>query len=159
MIARSFTHSTPHSVTAIFAMIMLLIPGMLISNTAQARDDKHMMPIAEAMDIPEAKEQLNPDIQFIFGSKGPAPKRTIGTYTSNRKTNAFHKSDEEACRWVFLSSLLALQDRAIQQGGDAVVNIESYYKQKPVSSSTEYECHAGGIMAGVALRGTVVKLK
>lgn len=28
-----------------------------------------------------------------------------------------------------------------------------------MSSETDYQCHAGGLMAGVALKGTVVRLR
>jgi uncharacterized protein YbjQ (UPF0145 family) len=77
---------------------------------------------------------------------------------ANRKTNAFNKSDEEACKWVFLSAMIALQERAIREGANAVVGINSYYKKNEVSSNTQYECHAGNIVAGVALKGTVARL-
>jgi hypothetical protein len=59
---------------------------------------------------------------------------------------------------VFLTVVLALRDRAVSEGGDAVVNIKSYYKKNEVVSDSEYECHAGAFVAGVALKGTVVKL-
>jgi len=29
---------------------------------------------------------------------------------TNRKTNAFAKSDEDACNWVFLSAMIALKE-------------------------------------------------
>jgi hypothetical protein len=51
-----------------------------------------------------------------------------------------------------------LAGRARTEGGNAVINIVSYYKKNVFSSATEYECHAGAIIAGVALKGTVVKL-
>jgi uncharacterized protein YbjQ (UPF0145 family) len=56
-----------------------------------------------------------------------------------------------------LSALKALQERAVREGMDAVVNIESNYKNRQFSSETEFECGAGAIMAGVALKGTLVK--
>ena len=58
-----------------------------------------------------------------------------------------------------LSALISLQDRIKAEGGNAVVNIESFYDRQPMASNTEYECHAGAIMAGVALRGDVVTLR
>jgi uncharacterized protein YbjQ (UPF0145 family) len=58
-----------------------------------------------------------------------------------------------------LSALIELRANALEQGGNAVVNIVSYYKKVPFSSPTEYECHAGAFVAGVALKGTIVKLK
>ena len=43
-------------------------------------------------------------------------------------------------------------------GGNAIINLTSYYKKKEVVDNERYECHAGNIIAGVALRGEVVKL-
>jgi uncharacterized protein YbjQ (UPF0145 family) len=54
--------------------------------------------------------------------------------------------------------MIALQKRAKQLSANAVVNIISYYKKVPMSSTTEFECHAGAIIAGVALKGDFVKI-
>jgi len=59
---------------------------------------------------------------------------------------------------VFLSAMIQLEKRAKQLGANAVVNIVSYYQKNIMSSPTEFECHAGAIMAGVALRGEFVKI-
>ena len=45
----------------------------------------------------------------------------------------------------------------VKEGGNAVVNIVSNYKNKETSSETEYMCGNGALMAGVALKGTVIK--
>ncbi len=125
--------------------------------TAQARDDALMMPVADVLS--EFKDRLDPSVSFYFGGQSyPEPAKKMGEYVTNKKTNAFNKSDEEACKWVMLSALLQMQERAIAEGGNAIVDIRSYYKKKEVSSETEYECHAGNIMAGVALIGRVVKI-
>mgnify|MGYP003560680286 FL=1 len=55
--------------------------------------------------------------------------------------------------------MLSLQARAVQEGGNAVIKITSYYKRNVFSSTSEFECGAGALMVGVALRGEVVKLK
>ena len=55
--------------------------------------------------------------------------------------------------------MLALQKRAHSVGADAVVNIVSNYKNIENSSATEFECHEGNIMSGVALKREFVKLK
>jgi hypothetical protein len=139
-------------------VITLVILCVTISN-ALARDTKYMFPVDVALNTPTAKEKLGTRVAFYFGSqKPPTVTQTLGEYTANRKTNAANKSDQEACEWAFLTALLALRDRAIEQGGDAVINIKSNYKKNEVTSDSEYECHAGAIIAGVALRGTVVKL-
>ena len=141
-----------------FLVVALL--SLLVTTSVQARDTKHMMPIKDAMSSADFTEKLNAGVKFYFGDQphGPVVKR-FGEFVSNKKTNAFGKSDDRACQWVLLSALLSLQDRALAEGGNAVINIKSYYKKNEVSSNTEYECHAGGIMAGVTLKGTVVKLQ
>ncbi len=131
----------------------------VLLNAAHARDDKLMLPIKEAKALGMEKEKLDPNIPLYFGTTAhPAVQKKFGTFVSNKKTNAVGKSDEYACQWVFLSAAIALQERAKAEGGNAVINIKSYYKKNEFSSNTEFECHAGNIMAGVALRGTVVKI-
>lgn len=133
--------------------------AVLAVNVAHARDTDLKLPIKDALETPAAKDALGTEVKFYFGSQAhPPAKNTLGTYTSNKKTNFANKSDKEGCEWVFLSAMISLKQRALAEGGNAVVNIQSYYKKKEFSSPTEYECHAGAFVGGVALRGTVVKL-
>jgi len=138
----------------------LLISGLMaVGSTAEARDTEYKLKIAEVLQNPEFKSKLGNDVAFYFGAgQGPKHAESRGEFVANRKTNSVGRSDEEVCRWAMLSALLSLRDRALKQGGNAVINIVSYYKKTTFSSPTEYECHAGGIVAGVALKGTVVKL-
>ena len=132
---------------------------LLAASAAQARDERLKMPIKAAMDSAEAQEKLGSDIKFFFGPQAaPKPTQTLGSFTSNKKTNFANKSDEEGCKIAFLSAMIALKDRALREGGNAVINIHSIYKNAKFESETEYECGAGKILGGVALRGTVVKL-
>jgi uncharacterized protein YbjQ (UPF0145 family) len=126
---------------------------------AHARDDKLMLPIAPALEAKDAKEKLDGSVKFYFGDQ-PTPKivTKLSTDVTNQKTNAVGKSDEKACHWVFLSAMIQLEKRAKQLGANAVVNIVSYYQKNVMSSPTEFECHAGTIVAGVALRGEFVKI-
>ncbi|MGR2739518.1 excinuclease ATPase subunit [Billgrantia sp. Q4P2] len=137
----------------------MLLGALLLATTSHARDTTLMLSIEEAMNSPAAREQLDPNIRFYFAD---APHGEVitqhGNFVTNKKTNAFNKSDEAACQWVMLSALISLQDRVKAEGGNAVINIESYYKRQSMASRSEYECHAGAIMAGVALRGDVVTL-
>jgi len=127
---------------------------------AEARDDKHMFQIKDALGKSQQyKEKLESDIALYFGKqKTPAVEKRIGEYTSNKKTNSFNKSDQEACDIAFISAAVSLQDRAKREGGNAVINIHSVYKNDKFESTNEYLCGAGSTMAGVALRGTVVTL-
>ena len=69
-----------------------------------ARDDVQHFSIEEALNSPKAKEVLNPNIKLSFGSgtKGGIIKSGL---MANKKTNAFNKSDKEACEWAFLSAV------------------------------------------------------
>lgn len=138
----------------------LVATFVLPATGAVARDTEHMYSYEEMLGREDAKMKLDQGIRFYFGDEAhPAIERKLGTYVSNKKTNALNKSDDRACEWAFLSAMLSLQQRAIREGGDAVVNIQSYYKKNVINSATEFECGAGAFVAGVALRGTVVKLK
>jgi hypothetical protein len=126
---------------------------------ALSRDDRLKMPIHDAMETTDAKEKLSKDVKLFFGDqKYPTPVKTMGTFTSNKKTNFANKSDKQGCERAFLSAALALQARASKEGGNAVVHIVSVYKNEELRSDTEYECGAGSLMGGVALQGQVVKL-
>ena len=137
-------------------MILML---MMVSSGGHARDTLVRVNIEDAMTTPDAERALNAGIKFFFGEQEhPGVDRQLGTYTSNKKTNAFGKSDQKACKWAFLSAMISLQERAVAEGGNAVVNIHSFYKKHDFSSATEFECGAGAMVAGVTLVGEVVKL-
>ena len=139
--------------------LAVLILCLAIVFPAHARDTKHLLPIAVAMETKDAQDKLDGSVKFYFGDQAPPQVVTVlGSDVSNRKTNAFGKSDENACHWAFLSAMVALQTRAQQMGANAVINIVSYYNKKVMSSATEFECHAGAIIAGVALKGNFVKI-
>ena len=143
-----------------FPIAVVAVAAVLFASGTAARDDVVRFPVDEAITAPAATEKLNKDIKFFFGdAPHPEVERSFGVYTSNKKTNGFNKSAKVACDWAFLSALLSLQDRAMREGGDAVINITSFYKANAVRSTTEYECGTGDLMVGVAFRGEVVKLK
>lgn len=137
---------------------VLLVAALLTTVAANARDDIGKYPIQSLLASSKAKEALL-DIPLYFADQShPKESSRYGEVSTNKKTNAFNKSDQEACEWVMLSALKALQERAVKEGMNAVVNIQSYYKKREFVSSTEYECGAGALMAGVALKGTLIKL-
>lgn len=132
--------------------------ALIATGAAQARDTEHKLPIKDVIEGPEAAKFSN--VKFYFGKQpAPAVEKSLGEFTTSQKTNAFNKTDEEACRWVMASALKRLAESAAQKGADAVINVRSNYNNIQFSSETEYECHAGGIMAGVALKAEFVKLK
>lgn len=140
--------------------VILLIACLTVTAGAFARDDKNFYSVEDAMDTASFKEKINMGYAFKFGDAGHAEiAANHGEFLSNKKTNAFNKTDKEACDWAFLSAMLSFQDRITQEGGNAVVNIRSYYRKNEMSSATEFECGNGAIMAGVTFKGDVVTLK
>lgn len=138
---------------------LLLALALAAPLTAQARDTIVNIPLADVLAMPEAQSKLDGSVKFyLAGQKGPKVARRMGTDTTSKKTNAFNKSDEEACRWVALSALIDMQKAARKAGADAVVDIVSNYQHNETRSDTTVECHAGGVVAGVALKGTQAKL-
>ncbi len=97
-------------------------------------------------------------MRFYLAGQPVSVQQRLGEDVTNKKTNAANKSDAEACRWVALSALRAA-GRCQSRGANAVVDIVSYYKKNEFKSSTNYECYAGAILAGVALKGTYAKVK
>lgn len=125
----------------------------------QARDTVHAYPVADALKLGEGAEIVGDDVKLYFaGQPHPAASKSFGEFATNKKTNAFGKSDEVACRHVFLSAVLELQERARKEGGNAVINIRSNYRNNETSSATDYTCGAGAVIAGVALKGDVVRI-
>lgn len=139
--------------------LITFILSLTFAVTAFARDDVGDYNIKEALAHPEAEEILGTDVRFYFGSQThKKPAKTFGEFKTNKKTNAFNKSDKEACEWVFLSAMKSLKDRALREGGNAIINIKSNYKGNLTTSNETFQCGAGAFVAGVALVGTVVKI-
>lgn len=137
-----------------------LITSLIGIHSAWARDSVQDFSVEEAMSTPQAASKLSEGIKFYFGdTKHAKIERNFGEFGTNKKTNAFNKSDLRACQIAFVSAMIALQNRAQREGGNAVVNIKSNYRGNTTSSDTTFKCGAGNVVAGVALLGTVVKLK
>jgi hypothetical protein len=133
---------------------------LAVAPAADARDTRHQFDIATAIAAGKADGTLDGTVQFHFkGAPAPAVKDRLGPARTNKKTNAFGKNDATACQWVFLGAMKALQAAAKERGANAVIDIESNYKNQVFSSATQYECGAGGLMAGVALKGVYAKVK
>ncbi len=126
---------------------------------APAKDDHINVSIEDAMTNADGHEKLDGSVKFFFGKqKYPKPIKSYGSFTSNKKTNALGKSETAGCQRAFLSAMIALQERAQKEGGNAVVGIKSVYRKDELESETEFECGSGAFVKGVAMRGEVVKL-
>ena len=78
---------------------------------------------------------------------------------TSRSTSGAFRSDETSCKVAFLSAAKALQQRAQEAGGDAVVDIVSTTRKSQTEDATNFRCVAGTWVVHVGLKGRVVKLK
>ncbi len=139
-----------------FLFILFAALGFL-SSTASARDTEVRFSIDSAMQTSTARSFTG--VQFFFGDEThPEVMDRLGTYESRRTTNAFAKSDLESCQWAFLSGIKSLYQRALSEGGNAVINIQSITTGQRISSQTEFVCRAGNVVSKVYLEGDVVRL-
>lgn len=128
--------------------------GLAWAAPADARDTVLRLDLQPVLEPAYSGGRLDGSVRFFLeGQTAPTVVKDFGEAITSRKTNAFGKSDATACKWAMLSALLALQAEAKARGANAVVGITSFYDRKTWSSDTKYECHAGGLMAGVALKG------
>lgn len=140
--------------------VFFAIGLLAATTTAHARDTRLEQSLQALLSSPQAREVgLDGSVRFYLAGQPVTVQERLGEDVTNKKTNAANKSDEDACRWVALSALLALQNGARSRGANAVVDIVSYYKRNEFRSASNYECYAGTLMAGVALKGTYAKVR
>jgi hypothetical protein len=137
----------------------ILGAALAASLPAHARNVKYTLPITAGMESSDAKGKLDGSVKFFFGSqKSPQVVQKLTTIEATQKANIVDRIDIPACNAAFASALQDLQNNAKAAGANAVVNIVSYYKNgSPLSSATEFECHAGSYTAGLSLKGDIVK--
>lgn len=139
-------------------LVGLSLLGVL--GMAQARDEAIMVPFQEAVDMGLSSGKLDGSVKFyLSGAKTPKVIQKLGEDMSNKKTNGVGKSDEVACQWALLSTLIAFQNSAKQRGANAVVDMHSFYKRNTIKDATQFQCGAGNIMAGVTMKGTYAKVR
>lgn len=136
------------------ALVLCTLPGI-----SQARDTTHFLPFDEAVAEATAAGRLDGSVKFYL-AKRPVGAKIIRTNVStSKKTNAFNKTDEEACSWALQSALISMEKAAKAAGANAVVDIVSNYKHVEYKDSSKYECHAGAVIAGVAVKGSLATVR
>ncbi|AYC34598.1 excinuclease [Pseudomonas cavernae] len=137
------------------ALLLAALPGL-----SQARDTTLHLDFDAIVAQATQAGRLDGSVKFyLAGEQVPGKVAPLNDAVTNKKTNAFNKSDEEACAWVLQSALVTLQDAAKKTGANAVVDIVSYYKRNEFRDPQKYECHAGAFVAGVALKGKLANVQ
>jgi len=137
----------------------LTLLALAWATPALAADRTVHLPLQEAVAAAQAAGKIDGSVKFYLAGTGPQGQVLQRGIVSNKKTNAFAKSDAVACQRAAQSAIIAFHNTAKKAGANAVANLTSYYRKVEYKSQTDYECHAGGVMAGVALRGDLVLVK
>ncbi|MFJ4346028.1 excinuclease [Pseudomonas sp. NPDC089401] len=143
------------TLTAATALLLAALPGI-----SQARDTALYLPFDKVVQQMLAEKKLDGSVKFYLAGVQPRGKVKVlsPAAVTNKKTNAFNKSDEAACEWALQSALLTMQDAAKKVSANAVTNIVSYYKRNERKDAATYECHAGAVIAGVAIKGDLARV-
>lgn len=136
------------------ALVLCSLPGI-----SQARDTTHYLPFDEVVAEATAAGRLDGSVKFYLAKRPAGAQIVRSGVTTSKKTNAFNKTDEAACSWALQSALIGLEKSAKAAGANAVVDIISNYKHVEYKDSSKYECHAGAVMAGVALKASFAKVR
>ena len=103
-------------------MIATATALLALTSTASARDTRVEQSLQELVSSQAAKDAgIDGSVRFYLAGQPVSVQQRLGEDVTNKKTNAANKSDAEACRWVALSALRALQDGARSRGANAVV--------------------------------------
>lgn len=138
------------------ALLLATLPGVSL-----AADKVVHLAFNNAVIAATQSGKLDGSVKFYLADTQPAGQVSVinDNVTTNRKTNAFGKSDQVTCDWALQSALISLQDDAKKAGANAVVDIVSNYDDKAYSDSQNYECHVGFLMSGVALKAKLAKVQ
>ena len=137
----------------------VMIAGAMfaVASLEQAKDDAHYLDFNQAVQSAVDAGAIDGSVKFYLAGTKSGGKVISKDLISNKKTNGFGKSAEAACDWALRSALIQFQQTAKAQGANAVTNIVSFYKRNEYKDSTKYECHKGGVIAGITLKGDLVK--
>lgn len=140
------------------SFILGILALLIISSTAFARNSEVLVDAMEAV-INQGKGDLLDIPYYLKGQTHPEVEKTISHMRSTRKGRSAFQSDDDACSRTFVTALKSLQERAQQEGGNAIINIISVTKDTPYEDARQFRCIAGGIVVHVAIEGDIVVLK
>lgn len=138
--------------------LALAFATLAVVTMAHARNDLLVLPLEDVVRMGLEQGKLDGSVQFyLSGARTPKVHARLGEGVSNKKTSGVGKGDADGCRWAALSALISFQESAKQKGATAVVDLHSFYKRNAVKNPATYQCHAGAVVIGVALKGTYAR--
>ncbi len=143
------------STAAVGALVVLAAMPMA---PAYAADDIIQLDLQQALNAPDTLAKIDGSVKFFFGQTSHPPViSSLGMVVTNQKGGLW-KSPEAACPTTFLDALHDLQAKAKAVGGNAVINVESYFRKRKVEIGVSVPCYPSGFRVGIALRGEIVKV-
>lgn len=138
---------------------LLIAAGLLLPSAAGARETERFFDVEHAVESERGGEHLIDVPYYMKGQSHPEVAETLLFVTMERSTRGVFRADQTACDVAFLSALRSLQDRAVQEGADAIVDIVSTTRGIQTDSDSQYRCVAGTTIVHVGLKGSFVKLE
>ncbi|GAA5017239.1 phosphoribosylglycinamide formyltransferase [Acinetobacter puyangensis] len=137
----------------------ILLAAALTSVTvvANAKDEAHYFDFNQAVESAIAAGALDGSVKFYLAGTKSGGTVLQKDLISNKKTNGFAKTAENACDWALRSALIQFEKTAKAQGANAVTNIVSFYKRNEYKNTNKYECYKGTAVAAVTIKGDIVK--
>jgi hypothetical protein len=144
----------------------LLLMLAVMPLASQARNTKLLLPISEVTNSSSFRQSAGNDIHFRFraaptsgvaADAKPAEDalaKAVATPVRGKRYDE-EESDRRTCREAFRLALVDFANQARRKGGNAVVNIVSFYGGVEMASLSEYECHAGYTRSVVELKGNI----
>ena len=123
-------------------------------NVLFSADGARYFSLDEAFATDEFKENLDPNIEFGFGT-GSEAKIIKSEFRTKRKLRFFAGQEKKACQMTLLEALLRFEKRAKKMGASKVVNLISYYQQTQFDDKDKFMCWIINGVARVSLQGDV----
>lgn len=143
------------TIQALAIAFLLATPGW----QAQARNVEYLLPIDEVLRMPAAQRELDGSVRFYM--YGQDHTETVYVHQQEVVRGNIRGAGEEeieSCKRAALKVLVHYQEKARKMGANAVIDLMSFFKQRPYMSRSQYECHAGSTTVVVILKGTYAKI-
>ncbi len=139
-------------------LLAIATMAVLLATQAAGRDTTVEISAHEAAQSSKGRKFLL-DVSFwMKGEPREHEGEPLKTSSVTRTSSAAMRTDRAACTSAFLDALKVLQQKALDAGGNAVVDVVSITQDVETESAKTFRCVAGAIVARVGLRATLVRL-
>ena len=141
---------------AVATLLLCALPAV-----SQARDTAVYLPFDKAVAEATRSGKIDGSVKFYLAGNTPAGKVTVvspGAVT-NKKTNAFNKSDTEACEWVVQSAIISLHQAREKRRRQRRDQHRQLLQEQRAQGCADLRMPRRRIMAGVALKGDLAKIQ